>query len=105
MIKSLRANEFEEKVLKSEKVTVVDFWAPWCGYCVRMEPIFEEIVAELGDRIEAYKVNTDEETTLARECSIEVLPTFAVFKGGVIVARPIGGMKKEELKSIIESYL
>lgn len=105
MVETLKTAEFEAKVMNNNKVTVVDFWAPWCGYCVRMAPIFDEIVAELGDRIDAYKVNTDEEIALARQCAIEVLPTFAIFKNGEIVDRPIGGMTKEELKSKIEAHL
>lgn len=104
-IKELTVQDFNATVLKNDKVTVVDFWAPWCGYCQRMMPIYETLAAELSDTVDFYKVNTDEQMELARDWNIEVLPTFAIFKGGKILDRPVGGLEPTELKEKIMAHL
>jgi len=103
--RELKTAEFEEAVLKSDKVSIVDFWAPWCGYCVRMMPVFEELAEEMGDKVNFFKVNTDEEVSLAQQNKIEILPTFAIFKNGEIVDRKIGYIPASELKAAIEAAL
>ena len=96
---------FKEVVATKDKVTVVDFWAPWCGYCVRMMPVYDELAAALGDKVTLTKVNTDEQPELAQFFKIEILPTFAIFKNGEIVDRKIGFIPLEELKAAVEAYL
>lgn len=103
--REIKTAEFEEAVLKSDKVSIVDFWAPWCGYCVRMMPVFEALSEELGDKVNFIKVNSDEEIDLCKEYQIEVLPTFAIFKNGEIVDRKIGYIPSGELKAAIEAAL
>lgn len=102
-LKELKTAEYADFI--KEGVAVVDFWAPWCGYCVRMMPIFEEIAGELADKVNFAKVNADEETDLARELSIEVLPTFVILKDGQIVDRKIGFVPKSELLAAIEAHV
>ena len=96
---------FKEVVSTNDKVTVVDFWAPWCGYCVRMMPVYDELSAALGDKVTLTKVNTDEQPELAQFFKIEILPTFAIFKNGEIVDRKIGFIPLEELKAAVEAHL
>ena len=96
---------FKEVVSTNDKVTVVDFWAPWCGYCVRMMPVYDELAAALGDKVTLTKVNTDEQPELAQFFKIEILPTFAIFKNGEIVDRKIGCIPLEELKAAVEAHL
>ena len=96
---------FKEVVATNDKVTVVDFWAPWCGYCVRMMPVYDELAETLGDKVTLTKVNTDEQPELAQFFKIEILPTFAIFKNGEIVDRKIGFIPLEELKAAVEAHL
>lgn len=96
---------FKEVVSTNDKVTVVDFWAPWCGYCVRMMPVYDELATALGDKVTLTKVNTDEQPELAQFFKIEILPTFAIFKNGEIVDRKIGFIPLEELKAAVEAHL
>ncbi|MDY3974079.1 thioredoxin [uncultured Veillonella sp.] len=104
-IKELTVENFKADVLEFDGVSIVDFWAPWCGYCVRMMPIFEELAGELGDKVNFAKVNTDEVAALAQQFNVEVLPTFAIVKNGEVVDRKIGFVPKEELKAAIEAHV
>lgn len=103
-LKDLKTAEYQDLVNQGG-VTVIDFWAPWCGYCVRMMPIFEALSEELGDKVVFAKVNTDEVVELAKEFKIEVLPTFAIIKNGEVVDRKIGYIPQNELKAAIEAQL
>ena len=101
-VTELTVANFKDTVT-SKEVAIVDFWAPWCGYCVRMMPIFEALSEELGDKVVFAKVNTDEVVELAKEFSIEVLPTFVILKDGEVVDRKIGFLPKGDLQAAIES--
>jgi len=68
-LKELKTAEYQDLVNQGG-VTVIDFWAPWCGYCVRMMPIIEEIAGELEGKANFVKVNADEEPELARNANI-----------------------------------
>ena len=82
-LKELKTAEYQD-LLNQEGITLIDFWAPWCGYCVRMMPIVEEIAGEMEGKANFVKVNADEETDLARALQVEVLPTFVVVKNGKV---------------------
>lgn len=103
-LKELKTAEYQDLVNQGG-VTVIDFWAPWCGYCVRMMPVFEEIAGQLAGKVNFAKVNSDEETELARQLSIEVLPTFVIMKDGQVVDRKIGFLPKGDLLAAIEAHL
>ena len=90
-LKDLKTAEYQDLVNQGG-VTVVDFWAPWCGYCVRMMPIIEEIAGELEGKANFVKVNADEEPELARN-----------LKDGEVVDRKIGFLPKGDLQAAIES--
>ncbi|MBD8976115.1 thioredoxin [Veillonella magna] len=105
VIKDVTVENFKDTVVNHEGVAVVDFWAPWCGYCVRMMPVYDELAANLGDKVVLAKVNTDEQVDLAKEYQIEVLPTFAIFKNGEIVDRKIGYVPLSELQAAVEKHL
>jgi thioredoxin 1 len=74
-------SNFEEKVLKSEKVAVVDFWAQWCGPCRAIAPIIEELASEYEDSVLIGKVDVDSNQDLAMQYSIRSIPTILILKG------------------------
>lgn len=104
-MKEVKTADFKAAVEENTKVTVVDFWAPWCGYCVRMMPIFEGLDKKNGDKVDFVKVNTDEEPELARQYNVEVLPTFLVVKNGEVVDKKVGFIPENELLAAIEKAL
>ena len=92
---------FEEKILKNKELAVVDFWAPWCTYCRRIEPAYEKIGSEYGDKLLIAKVNIDEEPELAERYQVEIIPTIMVFKNG----EPAGQIVAPDSKAKIDSFI
>ncbi|KKP79870.1 MAG: thioredoxin [Candidatus Moranbacteria bacterium RIFOXYA12_FULL_35_19] len=93
---------FDQEVLKSDKPTLVDFWAPWCGPCQMMGPIIEELAKEIGDKAKIGKLNVDENPIVAQNFSIMSIPTVMIFKGGKMVKQRVGVQSKEALKEELE---
>lgn len=99
---TINKNNFEEEVLKSEKVVLIDFWASWCGPCRMMSPVIDEIAEEMGENIKVGKINIDEEKELAIKYDVMSIPTFIVFKNGNEVRRSVGVQDKEEIKNMLK---
>ena len=93
---------FEQEVLKSDKPTLVDFWAPWCGPCQLMGPVIDELSKEMTT-VKIGKVNVDENPATAGAYGIMSIPTIKVFKGGQVVKEFIGVQSKDKLKTELES--
>lgn len=99
MAKIITSQNFEEEVLKSEKPVLVDFWATWCGPCMRQAPIVEAL-AEEGYAV--GKIDVDQEPTLAQKYGIMSIPTLVIFKDGKEANRIVGLTNKETLKGLLE---
>ena len=93
----LTDDNFENEVLNSDKVCLVDFYADWCGPCKMMSPIIEEIADELGDKVKVGKVNSDENMELAEKYQIMSIPTIMIIKNGQVVKTFVGVTAKEEI--------
>ena len=76
---------FEQDVLKSKKVVLLDVWAPWCGPCRSMEPILELVEKEVKDWVDIYKLDVSTEMDLAQELGVSSIPTFLIYKDGKVV--------------------
>jgi thioredoxin len=90
-------SSFEEMLQGSETPLLVDFYAPWCGPCQMMGPILEKVGAQLKDRLQVIKINTDKYPDLAAKHKITSLPTLVVFKHGKPVDRIEGLVRAEQL--------
>ena len=70
------------QAIQGDKPVLVDFWAPWCGYCRRIAPVYERIAQEYGDQLVVAKINIDEEGPLAEAERVEVIPTLILYRNG-----------------------
>lgn len=103
-ISILNDTNFDAKISESSKPVLVDFWATWCGPCVRMAPVLDQLAGELGGTVAFAKLDIDEAPDTATKFGVTSIPTFIVFKGGQEVGRKVGGGTKNELKSFLDAH-
>ena len=94
-------NKDFENIISNNDITLIDFYADWCGPCRALSPIIDDI-AKSETHIKVGKVNVDEERELANKYHVRSIPTMVVFKGGKEVDRLVGFLPKEEILSKIK---
>ncbi|MBR9675794.1 thioredoxin [Candidatus Woesearchaeota archaeon] len=105
MVVELSIENFDKEIKESSVPVVVDFWAPWCGPCQMMAPVFEELSKEFNGKVKLVKLNTDENQQIAGGFQIRGIPTLIILKDGKEVDRIVGFAPKEVLKQKIESTI
>ena len=100
---SLNNDTFEKQI--SNGVTLVDFWAEWCGPCRMQLPILEEVSEEIGTKAVVAKVNVDEELELAQQFGVQSIPTLILFKDGAPIDIMVGVQDKDTLVEKITKAL
>jgi thioredoxin 1 len=103
--KAVTDDTFIAEVLEADTPVLVDFWAEWCGPCLRVAPVLEEIAREMGDKVKIVKLDIDANPNTARDYRVLSVPTLTVFKGGEPVQSIAGARPKGDLVKLIESAL
>ena len=99
----LTASNFEDTV--KEGVSLVDFWAPWCGPCRMTAPVIEELAEEFDGKAKICKVNTDEEQDIGVKYGIRSIPTIMFFKDGELVDQMVGAASRQAFTDKLNSLL
>ena len=97
----ITSENYEEEVLKSDKLVLIDFYADWCGPCRMMSPIIDEIAEEMADKIKVGKINVDENQDLAMEYEVMSIPTIIILEIGNVKNTFVGVRDKNEIKAAI----
>lgn len=94
---TLKKENFEDEVMKSQIPVLIDFWAGWCGPCKMLSPIVDEVAKELNETVKVAKVNIDEEQDLAKSFGIMSIPTLVLIKNGKVQKTSVGVVSKTEI--------
>jgi thioredoxin 1 len=97
--------QFDSEVVQSDKLVLVDFWAPWCGPCRAIAPILNDLAKEREESVKVVKINVDEEQVNAAKLGIMTIPTLVLFKDGQPVDRLLGGYPKCAIVERVEKHL
>jgi thioredoxin 1 len=96
---------FENEVLNSDKVAIVDFWAEWCGPCRAIAPIIEELANDYKDQALIGKVDVDKNPEISMRYGIRNIPTILFIKGGEVVDKQVGAVPRSTLEDTLKKHL
>jgi thioredoxin 1 len=95
---------FKEQVLDSEKLSVIDFWAEWCGPCRAISPVIEELAKEYDGKVNIGKVNVDHNPQISMDYGITSIPAILFVKGGLVVDKLVGAQPKANFVKMILAH-
>lgn len=105
--KSIRVDmkNWEEEVVKTKELVMVDFWASWCGPCQMIAPTVEDLAGEYAGRLKVCKLNTDENPEVSSRYQVMGIPTLIFFRDGKMLDKLVGAASKKQFKEKIDSLL
>ena len=101
---NLNSKQFQE-LIQSGQPVLVDFWAPWCGYCRRIGPAYEKIAQQYDGKLAVAKINIDSEPVLADAEHIELIPTLVLYRGGKAVSSIVAPESKAAIDQFLAQHL
>ena len=104
-VQQVSDTSFDGDILKHDKPVLVDFWAPWCGPCRSVAPIVDDLATQYKDKIKVAKLNVDESSQVAMKYQVTSIPTFILFKNGVVADRVLGALPRSEFVKFIDRNL
>jgi thioredoxin-like negative regulator of GroEL len=101
----MNAKLFQKAMAPDAGAVLVEFMAPWCVYCRRIEPALEKLSQELGGSLDIYQVNIDQEPLLAHNEMIEVVPTFVLYRSGEALGSIVAPESKAKIQEFLREHL
>ena len=96
---------FNQEVLQSDKPVLVDFWAAWCGPCIAIAPMIDELANEISSTAKVGKVDVDNNPGVAAQYGVRAIPTLLIFKNGEVVEQMVGGnVRKADLAEKLNAH-
>jgi thioredoxin 1 len=105
MAKEFNDSNFQAEVLDTDQLSMIDFWAEWCGPCRAIGPVVEELSKEFEGRVNIGKVNVDHNPQLSMNYGITSIPAILFIKNGQVVDKLVGAQPKHNFIKKIESHL
>ncbi len=96
---------FKAEVLESDKLVLVDFWAAWCGPCMMLGPVIEELAGDYEGRAVIAKLNVDENPNTAAQYGVRSIPTMLLFKEGKVIDQMVGAMPKNMIAKKLDEHI
>lgn len=93
------------EIINSEQLTLVDFFATWCGPCKTMHPVLEQLKEQMGDRLRILKIDVDKNEALSVTYRVQAVPTLMLFRQGQLLWRQSGALGLSQLSGIVKDYL
>lgn len=104
-MENIDIKQLKQVLSDTDKPVFLDFWAPWCNPCKKMNPIIDEIESEYENQLRVIKINIDENSGLANKLEVLKIPTYLLFKDGEQIDKMVGEAPKEDLVEKIEKHL
>ena len=104
-VRDVTDSTFDQEVTQSDRLTLVDFWAEWCGPCKMVAPTVEELAEEYRDRLKVCKLDVDSNQRTTQRYSVRSIPSLLFFKNGQVVETVVGAVRKQRLAEVIEAHL
>jgi thioredoxin 1 len=105
LVKHAGDRDFEAAVLKSERPSLVDFWAPWCGPCRAIGPVLEDLAKAYDGKVNVVKVNVDENPEVARKYMVRSIPTLLFVRDGQVNETLVGLRSRDQLTDLLDKNL
>jgi thioredoxin 1 len=97
--------DFEQQVEQAEKLTVVDFWATWCGPCRMIAPILDQLAADYKDQVKVTKLDVDANIKTATRFNVRSIPMLLFFKGGKVVDQIVGAVPRQTIEAKLKQHV
>ena len=105
MIRNLSETDFDQNVIECDNLTLVDFWADWCGPCKAFAPILDDVAEDLAGQVNFAKVDIVANEALAQRFNVRGIPLLVLFKGGEELDRVNGALSRTRLTAMLDKYL
>ncbi len=104
-IHAVTDDNFDAEVKQSDTLTLVDFWAEWCGPCKMIAPTIGELAEQFNGQLKVCKMDVDSNQRTAQEYAVRSIPSLLFFKGGEVIDTVVGAVPKQRLEEVIEAHL